>query len=178
MGRSRARKPKKRFDIFKVLLILLFLVCTTSGVVCRTYARYSTEETASDEARVAVWSVNANLQSDNMKITANEQYGTAAENYYMFTVTPGNTEVAGNYGVTVKLSKNGVTEWPEGLVAKVTDESGTQIGEESTDGVFNNIGQFAPGADPAKYRLYFKADYGIDCGEYDMEVTARIEQAD
>ena len=180
MGRSRANKSILRRDgrVFRVFLVLLFLAAITTRGVGNTYARYATEASANDEARVAVWAVQASLSDADVQFTANDQYGSTDGTYYVFEVFPNNTEVASKYGITITLTKGDSSGWPEGLTAKITNEDGKTLIKESTDGIFEDVGTFEPGGSSVKHRLYFKADYGIDCGEYDMEITARMEQTD
>ena len=138
-------------------------------------ARFATENDHGDSAHVAVWNVELVTDNGDIDIDAVNEY----DSYYTFTVATDGTEVSSSYGLNVSLSKDGDDTWPAYVTAQLTNADGTEVIKTSTDGDFSELGSFAPGVtDSVEYRLYIKADYPVITGEYDMNISAYIEQVD
>ena len=156
--------------------MFLCAVAVASCISARLLARYSVTDSGSDSARAAAWGITAEIGSEAAEINADNTDGE----YYTFTVTPGNTEVAARCGAVITLTnEDGLTRWPEGVTAKVTDGEGTEIAAGNTNGVFSEIGIFEPGETESRtYRLYLNASETATSGTYTANITVTAEQID
>lgn len=117
------RSDKREKWIIYTLAVLLCMVLASLWLLCGIYARYSTQATGSDDARVAafVFDVSSESQTDSIPITDINKPGDRS--VYDITVANKNTsgkvsEVAESY--TIEASLNG--SMPLSCTMKKTDE--------------------------------------------------------
>ena len=157
-------------------LLVLCLAAAAGSPAVRLQAQYAVRETGSDSARVTSWDITAEISSEDAEINADSSDG----DYYTFRISPGNTEVKSKYSVIVTLTDAaGLTAWPGGLRARITDGNGAAVTGYSTDGVFPDLGIFDPGETESNtYRLYFNASEIVAGGFYTVNITVNAEQID
>lgn len=157
------------------------VLCLTAAASCfssHLLARHKVTVFSGNDAVVALWNADTEISDNSVKVSANDAY--AAENgYYTFTVIPGGSAVASKYSLKVTLKdQNGLTVWPAGMTAKLTDAEGNNA-VENTTGVFQDIGDFTPGeTEGISYRLYLKATEDVTGGMYSVEITVTVEQVE
>jgi len=100
----------KKYDakspvMFYVALVLCFIVLVSFNATSKLYARYATEDSASDSARVAKFSITATEDTINTFALAVEGLRPGEVRQFVITVT-NNSEVAINCTITVENKTN------------------------------------------------------------------------
>lgn len=165
----------KKRNITKYLLcITLFLfvaLIITSYVLDETSARYVSSKEINHEAIVATWDPHVTSNDEELTIKAGDDY----KNTNLTFVVDGAKEVASNYSVTLKLTKNeNAIDWPLGVEVAIKDTSNKLLATSST-GVFENLGKLGPG-ESQTLCIYLKAASFVIGGPYKVEVSIRLEQ--
>lgn len=119
------RSGKKEKWIIYTLVILLCLVLVSFWLMCNIYARYSTQTSGSDGARVAKFDVTENETAFRQKIQADVYPGF--KKTYTVSVT-NSSEVAIAYVMNVKNEYHNLP-----LQFQMLDEMGNVITSDSTE---------------------------------------------
>ena len=135
MNRKSRKRSIKLSAVFRLLVLLLCLVFITAKGVGELYARYSSSDNSSDEARVAKYYVGTTFKPVNIEVPLSYEpvkYEFSVVNYDNTT----QTEVAYNYGFTVSTFENLPLDIT--IEKKSVDVSGTMAtisGLTASDGV-------------------------------------------
>lgn len=119
------RSGKKEKWILYTLVVLLCLVLASFWLMCNIYARYSTQTSGSDGARVAKFDVTETTQDLNQQIKAAVYPGF--DQVYTVSVT-NRSEVAIEYVMNVKNKYGNLP-----LKFQMLDKDGAEITSDSTD---------------------------------------------
>ena len=122
------RSGKKEKWILYTLVVLLCLVLASFWLMCNIYARYSTQTSGSDGARVAKFDVTENAQNFSQQIEATFYPGF--EQTYTVSVT-NHSEVAIEYVMNVKNKYGNLPL--KFQMFQVLDENDKEITSDSTD---------------------------------------------
>lgn len=161
-------------------ILLLCLVLITSSMASGLLARYKTTAESGDSARVAQFSVTADISNGkSLNITTFDNNDMSQSKETKFTVTS-NSEVAVKYNVIIDL---GVTAKPAWLDEVTIDgESASTQGEDGNYRfVFENVGTFPAGQDKTnEHILKFNAKEGLYSEDQTLNISISVvaEQID
>ena len=137
--------------------VLFCLVLITTAMMGGLFARYTTIGSGSDEARVAKFSVNSEMNANQVDVVYSlERDGSEpSKGAYRIKVTS-DSEVAVSYDVIVTLKE----ALPDGFSIALYQGANSKELTKKNDKKYQYTDSFAPGAgNQAEYELRFIADW-------------------